>query len=401
MIPLLLLAHRLPYPPNRGDKIRSYHLMKWLSQYFDIYLGTFYDDPKDEKYIDDIRCFTKEIFAVPLPLNKFKKIKKGLVALVKGKPVTVECFRSKSMQTWVNNTVTNNRIAHAFVICSSMAPYVLNKNLKFENKIIDLIDLDSDKWFQYYQKFSGIMSLIYLRESKKLFKFEKEIAEHFDSCLFVSQVETTLFNEKTYNQYMDSTFSIQNGIDSDYFCSQHIDESNLQERQYLVFTGTMNSISNVESILWFINTVWLRLHQAYPSLELFIVGNTPVEKVLYWHNKLGITVTGFVSDVRPFLKYCIVAVAPMILARGVQNKVLEAMAMGKSLVLTKKAAEGVLISEPQLNFVTNDDSEMLVFLSYLIDNPAEAATVGKLNRQFVLREYSWEKTLEPLRTLLS
>lgn len=401
MTPLLFLAHRLPYPPNRGDKIRSYHLVRWLSQYFDIYLGTFYDDVNDEKYIESLRCYTKEIFALPLPLNTFSKVKNGLWALVKGNAITIECFYSKNMQTWVNNIVNSKKITHNFVTCSSMAPYVMNNNLKFDNQVIDLIDLDSDKWSQYHQQFSGFMSLIYGRESKKLFKFEKQIAKNFDSCLFVSNVELNLFNEKTKYIYKDSVFSIQNGIDSEYFSPTQISDNNLQDRKYLVFTGTMNAVSNVESILWFINTIWHKLRDIYPFLELLIVGNKPVDRVLCWDKICGVTVTGSVPDVRPYLKYSIAAVAPMLLARGVQNKVLEAMAMEKSLVLTHKAAEGVHLPDQQRYFVTDDGSEMVGLLSFLINHPDEALEIGKSNRQVILNKYSWSRSLKPLNTLVS
>jgi sugar transferase (PEP-CTERM/EpsH1 system associated) len=401
MTPLLLLAHRLPYPPNKGDKIRSYHLVRWLSQYFDIYLGTFYDDVNDEKFIGHLSFFTKETYALPLQINTFSKVKNGLLALVKGNAITIECFYSKSMQTWVNDIVSAKKITHNFVICSSMARYVMNDNLKFDNKIIDLMDLDSDKWLQYHKKFSGVMSLIYARESKKLFKFEMEIAKKFNSCVFVSQVELDLFNEKTEHKYKDSFFSIQNGIDSEYFSANQIVDNDLQGRHYLVFTGTMNAVSNVESILWFINTVWHNLRFFYPFLELLIVGNKPMDKVLHWDKKCGVTVTGTVPDVRPYLKYSIAAVAPMVLARGVQNKVLEAMAMEKSLVLTHKAAEGIHLSVQQREFVTDDSNEMLKFLSFLINHPDEAREIGKSNRQIVLNRYNWSKSLESINALFS
>jgi sugar transferase (PEP-CTERM/EpsH1 system associated) len=401
MTPLLLLAHRLPYPPNKGDKIRSYHLVRWLSQYFDIYLGTFYDDVNDEKFIGHLSFFTKETYALPLQINTFSKVKNGLLALVKGNAITIECFYSKSMQTWVNDIVSAKKITHNFVICSSMARYVMNDNLKFDNKIIDLMDLDSDKWLQYHKKFSGVMSLIYARESKKLFKFEMEIAKKFNSCVFVSQVELDLFNEKTEHKYKDSFFSIQNGIDSEYFSANQIVDNDLQGRHYLVFTGTMNAVSNVESILWFINTVWHKLRFFYPFLELLIVGNKPMDKVLHWDKKCGVTVTGTVPDVRPYLKYSIAAVAPMVLARGVQNKVLEAMAMEKSLVLTHKAAEGIHLSVQQREFVTDDSNEMLKFLSFLINHPDEAREIGKSNRQIVLNRYNWSKSLESINALFS
>jgi hypothetical protein len=153
-----------------------------------------------------------------------------------------------------------------------------------------------------------------------------------------------LFNEKTEHKYKDSFFSIQNGFDSEYLSENQITDNDLQGRHYLVFTGTMNAVSNVESILWFINTIWHKLSYFYLFLELLTVGNKTMDKVLNWDKKCGVKVTGTIPNVRPYLKYSIAVVAPMILARGVQNKVLEAMAMEKSLVSTHKAAEDIHLS---------------------------------------------------------
>ena len=409
MPPLLVLAHRLPYPPNRGDKIRSFHLLRWLSQRFDVYLGTFFDDPNDEQYIDALRPFVKEIKAIPLSLTLFNKIKKTGSAFLTGSPITLACFHSPEMQLWVHNVCRQQKIGSGLAICSSMAPYLMADGLNLRHRVIDFIDLDSDKWRQYQSQFPWPMSALYKREHERLFAFEREVARHFDHHFFVSQLELQLFNRQTSGAFKEKGAAIANGIEGDYYRPQD-EQTNepsanlhqeLSQRRYLVFTGTMNATANIESVEWFLTAVWPSLKLEFSDLELYVVGNNPTARVQSWSKLDSVTVTGGVPDVRPYLQHSRIAIAPMLLARGVQNKVLEAMAMAKPVAMTERAAEGLTFPAAQQKLVAFNAKQMIESVAYLLTNPEEADNIGSHNRQLVLEKYSWSKQLNGLTTIMS
>ena len=222
-----------------------------------------------------------------------------------------------------------------------MAQYVLDTTAKFQRKVVDFVDVDSDKWQQYAEQQRWPMSWLYRREARKLLAYESRLTRAFDAGLFVSSSEAALF--KTLVPTMkDKVGHYNNGVNTDYFfpSSEHADPFPAGSAA-VVFTGAMDYWPNVDAVQWFVRQVLPTLREHVSDICFYIVGSNPSKAVQKLAMEPGVVVTGRVEDVRPYLQYAAAAVAPMWVARGVQNKVLEAMAMAKTVLVSSKGSEGI------------------------------------------------------------
>lgn len=393
MAKVLMLAHRIPFPPNKGDKIRSYHLLRHLAARHQVYLGAFVDDEHDWQYRSQVEHLCKEVFLCKLTPSH-AKIKSAL-GLLTGEPLSLPYYRDTEFQNWVDDTMTREGIDHAVVYCSSMAQYLDHERYEGCKRVLDLVDVDSDKWRQYAEKLSGPLAWVYRRESRQLLRYERGIAARFDASLFVSAAEAELFRSLA-PEVARNVGHYDNGVDTAYFDPSLPFESPYEAGgPVLVFTGAMDYWANAEAVLWFAAEVWPDLRARQPDLRFFIVGSKPTEAVQNLNQTPGITVTGRVPDVRPFVQHAALAIAPLRIARGIQNKVLEALAMAKPVVCTPAAAEGLQMAE-WLNDAVQDEPAALIeaILSHLSD-PYFAA-----GRDYVLKHYSWDSHLARIDELL-
>ncbi|WP_036828217.1 TIGR03087 family PEP-CTERM/XrtA system glycosyltransferase, partial [Photobacterium sanctipauli] len=338
--PLLYLCHRIPFPPNKGDKIASYNILKFLSQHYDIYLGCFIDDAYDTRFESDVRAFCADCKFITIS-RSFSKLK-SLTALLDGKPITLPFYSRKAMQRWVDGVIDTHHINKTFIFSSSMAQYVEHYNDRLHT-VMHFVDIDSDKWLQYAEKTTGLMKAIYQREHRTLAKYEIAIADAFDISCFVTPAETETFRAMVPASTSMKVQPLENGLDSLFFspdADHHLAESyDLKNENYLVFTGAMDYWANADAVIWFAQHVWPSVIKQIPDAKFYIVGSSPTSEVKALAAAQGITVTGRVHDVRPYLIHAKGAVAPMQIARGVQNKVLEAMAMGKPLLVSPLGIE--------------------------------------------------------------
>lgn len=393
--PLLLLVHRIPYPPNKGDKIRSFNLMKALSENFELHLGCFYDDPFDQKYIPDLNHWCKSIYC--LKLKKSTAILNGLSGFLTQQPITLPYYFHRKMATWVNGVVQQHAIADVLVYSSSMAQYVDSEKFKKLNRVIDFVDIDSDKWRQYAEKSKGIKRWFYRREARLLQRYEIEICERFNVCLFVSEDEADAFRQLVPASLRSRVFSLLNGVDTVYFSqSEPLSSPALPER-YLVFTGAMDYWANVDAVCWFCQAIWPQLRQSEPNLCFLIVGGNPHPKVRALSKYPGVIVTGRVNDIRPYIAQACFAVAPMLIARGIQNKVLEAMAMGKAVVCTTMAMEGINAPLSETAIIADQPESFVAACSRLLQQPITSNN----NREWILQNFTWHQTLKPLPSLFA
>jgi sugar transferase (PEP-CTERM/EpsH1 system associated) len=395
---IVFLVHRIPYPPNKGDKIRSYHLLRALSQQYRVHLGCFVDDPLDWAYADKLLPFCESLHCVPL--KKSSRYLKGLKALTSGQPITLPYYRSSYMQRWVTQTIERYAIERALVFSSSMAQYVEGKRFSHLKRVIDFVDVDSDKWAQYAAKKHGLARWVYQREHRTLRRYENRIACIFDSCVFVSQVEARLFSNQLPATLASKVAHLLNGVDTGFFNpSAGFDGAEIQCRSpYLVFTGAMDYWANVDAMHWFCQQVWPPLKQLHPDLHFYIVGGNPKAETRALERLPGVHVTGLVQDVRPYLHQAELVVAPLQIARGIQNKVLEAMAMGKPIVATSMAMEGIHHSPDLCLEIADSPNDFTMACNRLLarQQPGHA----KANRTWVIDRFGWDQTLEQLPALL-
>jgi len=391
---LLYLVHRIPYPPNKGDKIRSFHWLKGLSESYDIYLGAFVDDENDWQYVDQLNVYCAGVHIEKLT-PKTAKIK-SLKGLLTGEPLTIPYYANQSMQRWVDEIVEKEKINDMLVFSSSMAQYVDSEIFSNCHRVIDFVDMDSDKWMQYAEKKQWPMSWIYRREARTLFNYEKKIAKKFDKSLFVSSKEAELFSVQIKDALIKVDY-VNNGVDTAYFSSNEgFSNPYGKDEKIIIFTGAMDYWANVDAVQWFAEEVFPALKNKIEHLRFIIVGSKPTGEVLDLQSIDGVKVTGFVKDIRPYIMYADVAVAPMRIARGIQNKVLEAMSMGRTVVVSPQGLEGI-----------NAQPDKDLMLSTLKQDWVEQVTnaiiqpnleMGHSARTCVMNHYSWYSNIVKLLT---
>lgn len=398
--PMLFLCHRMPYPPNKGDKITTFNLMKYLSKRFDLYLGSFIDDEFDEQYIDDARTYCRDVKFIDISRKSY--VVSGLKSLLIGEPVSVAHYRSTELQSWVDEVIKQHNIDYLFVYSSGMAQFVEHPDYQNKKRVLDMADVDSDKWRQYCENKPFYAKAIYAREYMLLKALEQRVLSDFNAVTLITDEERDLFKSLSPQHLADKIVTLSNGVDTQYFDPDaHFDYTDepSAEGPSICFTGAMDYWANEDAVVWFCERVWPLVKQQCPSLTFYIVGGKPTERV----KKLGliedVVVTGRVVDVRPFVEHAALAVATLRIARGVQNKVLEAMSMAKPVVMTSMAQEGIALPDIQQTLVIDDEVEMASTISLLLNNKEKNSEIGNQNRGWIVERYSWDGALSPLEKL--
>jgi sugar transferase (PEP-CTERM/EpsH1 system associated) len=386
---LLFLAHRIPFPPDKGDKIRSYHLLKHLSERYRIHLGAFIDDPDDWRHADALSDLCHDVRLISL--DPFKAKIKSLTGLLTGEALSLPYYRNAEMARWVSDKLRSG-LNRSVIYSSVMAQYVMQAP---GTRVMDFVDMDSDKWRQYAATKSWPLSWLYGREAIHLLEWERKVASSFDASLFVSAQEATDFS-RAAPESLDRVGWYNNGVDADYFSPERAYESPYAAGEIAIaFTGAMDYWPNVDAVQWFASEVLPALLQTHPELVFSIVGSRPTPALQALAGP-HIRVTGRVPDVRPWLAHAHVVVAPMRIARGVQNKVLEGMAMARTVVVSPQGLEG-LDAHP--------GDEVLLGKSAAAFADACRAVIAGRNlgaaaRQRVIDSYAWEACLRKIDVLL-
>jgi polysaccharide biosynthesis protein PslH len=330
---ILFLAHRLPYPPNKGDKIRSFWELSSLGERHEVDLFCFYDDPADEFHISGLRNYCDSCYAEPISV--FGSRVRAVSALMSGRAFSSAFYYSRTMATRIADTVRRKNYDAVFIFGSTMAQYV--EHMPHLPRILDLVDVDSDKWLQYASRTRRPLSWVWRTEAHRLQLWERELVDTFSNTLVCTEAEARLLRgiAPTGNVTV-----LQNSVDTDYYRPEavQIPESIRRLQPYVVFTGSMDYFPNVDAVQFFGREVFPLIRDQVPDLRFVIAGRNPVPEVVRLSAEPGIELTRDVPDMRPYLLAASVAVAPMRIARGVQNKILEALAMDIPVVASPMAA---------------------------------------------------------------
>ncbi|NIB43135.1 TIGR03087 family PEP-CTERM/XrtA system glycosyltransferase [Pseudomaricurvus alkylphenolicus] len=403
---LLFLCHRIPYPPNKGDKIRSYHLLRYLCDHYQVHLGAFVDDNADWEYRPEVEalCASCKLIGLPGLQAKIKSLK----GLLTGQALSLPFYESREMQNWVDQTIAANSIDRAVIFSSVMGQFLLHRHLsnstsstdgEIHYSVMDCVDIDSDKWRQYSQQKPWPMSWLYRREANKLLAFEKEVLEEFDQCLFVSPTEAAAFRKMVPETYQDKIAHYCNGVDFHFFDPGKVNCNPYpQGKPVLLFTGAMDYWPNVDAVTWFAESVLPKLREQH-DLVFYIVGRNPTPKVKKLAEREGVVVTGGVEDIRPYIRHADIAVAPMRIARGIQNKVLEAMAMARPVMVSSLGLEGLDVEVGEEVILADTVEDYLEFVPMLLSD--RGSNMGFIAREKVVRSYSWEASLPKIGKLLA
>lgn len=399
---VLYLVHRVPYPPDRGDRIRSYHILKFLAERYNVYLATLADEPLPADHAKALKKLCVEVAIERLGPTRWLR---AAGSLLRGGTATEGLFRSAPLARTIRNWSRAIAFDATVVVCSSMAPYLAESMLSEKRVVVDLIDVDSQKWLDYAELSSGIKRQLFLLEGRRLRRLEQTLATTASAITLVSEAEAMLFRAACPNQ---RTHAVANGVDFEYFNPSQFSlpaRTNKDGRSAvapldLVFVGALDYRANVDGVTWFCESVWPRIRQQYPAITLGLVGRNPVSQIQDLAGLPGVQVIGAVPDVRPYLASAKIAIAPLRIARGIQNKVLEALAMGKCVVASTEALEGLDV-EPGKDIVgAATAEEWFAALSSLLDDSVRRTELGLRGRAFVEREHCWATCLAPLSELL-
>lgn len=390
---LLYLCHRIPYPPIKGDKIRAWHFFQHLTQNFRVHLGCFVDDPEDWKYQAFLEGICASVCCVPL--DKRRQRIRSLLRLRPGRPLTLDYFGSARLASWVEGVCVRCDPEFAFVFSSGMAEYVIDR--KDTRLILDMVDIDSEKFAEYGIRAGWPARLVWGREGRTLFDFERRAANTFEQTLFVSDAEASRFTTLAPETRGRVGF-IENGVDLDYFApAPRATEPLPVGPRNLVFTGTMDYWPNVDAMTYFAADVMPLLRASGVAVHLTIVGANPDPAVTALAGS-DITVTGRVDDVRPYIAQSDVVVAPLRIARGIQNKVLEAMAMSRPVVASREAFEGIRATAGNDILVADGASEIAGSILGVLGGRHPA--LGAAGRAAMERGYGWPAMLRRLDRIM-
>jgi len=435
---ILFLAHRVPYPPNKGDKIRSYHECRYLSERHEVWLACLADDPTDLGYVEvlsrDCRAVTCEL------IGRGSARRRALARLVRGGPMSVAYFHNPRLAATVSRWLATERFDVVLAFSSQMAQYVWPPDppperrepsgpLRQPPRVMDLVDVDSEKFRAYGERAPRRAGRqkptpakrpptrwVYAAEARRLARYETEIARRFDLVILVSEAEREVFERVTGSHRSRGSaarhgpsepdglrpLAVPNGVDVDYFTLG-------DERPWpytMVFAGAMDYAPNIDAVTWLVHDVLPRVRSRIVDaggsdrVRLRIVGASPTRAVRRLARVDGVEVLGTVPDIRPYVRTAAVSLAPMRIARGIQNKVLEAMAMGVPVVTTAAGLEG-LACRPGEDLLVADDADGMAeaTVRVLTERPL-AQQLSERGRAYTCARHAWERSMETLEAAL-
>ena len=377
---VLFLCQRVPYPPDRGDRITTHHFLQhMLNSGASVRVGCLAEENRDLEASSELAQRVTDI-CVPR-IRRAQNRLGSLRGLFSGEPLSLPFFRNRELMARVQEWLREDPPELVYVYSSSMAQYVAKH--RSCPRVMQFAELDSDKWRQYARRSGPVTRWIYNRESRLLLEFERRIALDFDVSFVVSPAEKILFTEHIPDV---EPIVLPNGVDVDRFRSAGEGQ---RKPHTAIFTGVMDYPPNVDGVLWFARTCWPAIRARFPDARFLVVGSRPNRAVRALDGQHGIYVTGRVPETQPWFDCAAVAVAPLRVARGLQNKVLEAMSMGLPVVATPAAIGGLPTHGFEI-LVSATEGDTIAAVCRLMESPGLARQLGKGAAALVRQHYRWE-----------
>jgi sugar transferase (PEP-CTERM/EpsH1 system associated) len=398
---LVFLCQRIPYPPIKGDRITSFNLLRHLCSRYRVFLGTFVDDPADNAREPVLASMVEEMH-----ISRIRKpwaFVRALPRWLLGEPISFALFRSRSLDRWLDAIGERHDPVAIVAYSSNISTYAVDKfrqGPRTRRRILVFGDVDSEKFVAYAERATGPKRWLFATEAKRVRSEERRLAAGADWVTLVTEDEAALFR-RLLDGHRERVALLPNGVDTAIFSRERYPDSPFDGRgAALIFTGAMDYPPNVEAVVWFARHVFPAIRDEMPAAQFLIVGINPVAEVQALARDAAITVTGRVESVAAYLAHAQVAVAPLQIARGVQNKVLEAMAMALPVVVSKGAMTGIAATPGKDVIGADEPQQWIDACLHLLGAPAEARRIGAAARELVLERYNWEAQFARLDRLL-
>lgn len=385
----LVLTHRLPYPPDKGERIRAWHWLCALASHCDVDLLSLADDIPSEVDLCEIRSIVRHVDVVLR--SSWTLPWRSLSAMVRGQSLTQAWFGSRQFRRVLQQRISGNNYDVCLAICSSVGAYAMNLPADIAH-VVDFVDADSAKWQQYAQTHRRLKRWVFERESRTVAELERRLQQCAEIVTTVSDHECGLLSRIDNGA---EVITVGNGVDTEYF-SPPTDDDAPKTHDALVFLGQMDYFPNVDAISWFVKEVWPALRRACPKLTLRIVGRNPSPAIRKLAIDRRILVSGTVDDVRPYLRGAI-AIAPLRVACGVQNKVLEAMASGCPVVISSLVRRGLDVQPQQDVLIADTAAEWTAALTLLTADSHLSRTLADHARSAMVDRYGWLRIEQQMR----
>jgi sugar transferase (PEP-CTERM/EpsH1 system associated) len=386
---VLYLVHRLPYPPDKGDRIRAFHVLRHLAGEAAVHLACLADEAVDPAAVRTLHDYCERVAVVRLGPTRWLR---ALASLALAGTVTEAAFHSRPLRALVRDWARSTSYRACLASASSMVPYLRLPELRGVPAVVDLVDVDSQKWLDYAAASRGPRAWLYRTEGRRLRRREQDLRSWTRAVTVVSDAEADLFRGFCPD---GPVHVVTNGVDLDYFRPRPG-----PVEPACVFLGALDYRPNVDGVCWFCDEVWPALREQRPGIKLYLVGRRPAPAVCRLAERPGVEVVGQVPDVRPYLARAAVAVVPLRIARGVQNKVLEALAMGKATVISPPCRAGLRVEPGSDLLVASSPAEWTDAVRRLLDDAGLRERLGAAGRRRVEEQNCWERCLEPLGGLL-
>jgi sugar transferase (PEP-CTERM/EpsH1 system associated) len=383
---VLYLTHRTPYPPDKGDRIRTYHLLRQMAKRGRVWLGCLADEPVPPETLTALGTLCERVAVVPV--GRRSRWLRAAQSFATGASLSEGLFASKELRRILHRWTGEARFDVVVASSSALVPYLRDSVLRDIPKVVDLIDVDSQKWLDFAAASRPPKKWLYKLEAARVRKVERSLAGWTRAASVVSRAEATVYDSFTH---AGAATIATNGVDLAYFAPVAC-----EEQPALAFVGALDYLPNEDAAVWFARAVWPAVREKFPGAEFRIIGRNPPPAVRALVTVPGVNLVGQVPDVRPFVASASVVVVPLRLARGIQNKVLEAMAMGKAVVAAP-AALAALGTVPGVHLLAaSTPQEWVDAIGGLLANPQQRQQLGIAARQYVEQNHHWERCLQPL-----
>jgi sugar transferase (PEP-CTERM/EpsH1 system associated) len=387
---IFYICRRVPFPPDRGDKIAAFNAIRHLAARHEVHVFCLGDGVRDLANISGLQAYAKSVSAAPV--DEFTIKLRALAALVTGQPLSVAALNESKLHDAIQKKFTELRPDLIIVYSCNMAQFAEH----FPNvpRIMHFGDLDSLKWPQYAERSSIPLNWIYAIEARRLLGYERHIAQIFSHALVHTEIEKHDFERLIPGI---PVAVVGNGVDLDYFRSA----GEAKKPASMVFTGVMDYRPNIDAVVWFCDEILPIVQANIPAANFTICGSRPAPAVRRLAKRRGVRVTGWVADARPYLDRAEIFVAPLRMARGVQNKLLEALAMGLPCVASTAAWSGTVVADGQGILATDEPREFARHVIDLLGDSDGRAEMARRARAAAVANYRWEVQLACLDQVIA